>query len=71
MADLEGFAEGPEIYLTITQAYAPAWGTWEGVREFVQNWYDGVLDSYEGISPPGHGARRSLGISAVSIAYSP
>lgn len=60
-------AEKDNIYLTITQAYAPSWGTWEGVREFVQNWYDGVLDSYEGISPPRGTERRLLKIeSSVS-----
>ena len=55
-----------EIYLTITGSYAPTWETWEGVREFVQNWYDGVLDSYEEVSPPLYGIRRSLKFREVS-----
>ena len=30
-----------DISLSLTAKYAPAWGIWEGVREFVQNWLDG------------------------------
>ncbi len=56
----------PNIHLTITRDYAPTWKTWEGVREFVQNWYDGVLDSYEEVSPPLYGKRRCLQIEPVS-----
>ena len=59
----------PKIYLTITQDYAPTWETWEGVREFVQNWYDGVLDSYEEVSPPLYGTRRCLKIVSVSYIH--
>lgn len=56
------------IHLTITSAYAQSWGTWEGVREFVQNWYDGVLDSYETMSPPLEGpvVKKYLKIVPVS-----
>jgi hypothetical protein len=54
------------IHLTITDAYAKTWGTWEGVREFVQNWYDGVLDSYETCSPAQSPMRKSLKIVPVS-----
>ena len=53
------------VHLTITEKYAHTWGTWEGVREFVQNWYDGVLDSYERVSPPAKG-KRSMSITRVS-----
>ena len=53
------------IYLTITDDYAASWKTWEGVREFVQNWYDGVLDNYEQVSPP-RDSKRILKITAVS-----
>jgi hypothetical protein len=31
------------ISLSLTAGYARHWGTWEGVREFVQNWHDGVV----------------------------
>ncbi|ESO88031.1 hypothetical protein LOTGIDRAFT_234797 [Lottia gigantea] len=31
-----------KIPLTITSSYARHWGEWEGVRELVQNWHDGV-----------------------------
>ena len=30
--------------------YAPAWGLWEGVRELLQNWHDGLLDAAGGAS---------------------
>ena len=54
------------IYLTITDDYAASWKTWEGVREFVQNWYDGVLDNYEQVSPPRDAKKRILKIIPVS-----
>lgn len=57
---------GP-IHLTITDTYAKTWGTWEGVREFVQNWYDGVLSSYETCAPPPMPIRRSFKIVKVSL----
>lgn len=61
-------ARNKVIHLTITSAYAQSWGTWEGVREFVQNWYDGVLDSYETMSPPLEGPviKKYLKIVPVS-----
>jgi hypothetical protein len=33
--------------LYITSKYALQWKAWEGVREFVQNWHDGVLSTLE------------------------
>jgi hypothetical protein len=30
----------------LTDDYQPKWGDREGVRELVQNWYDGILRSY-------------------------
>lgn len=39
------------IALTLTETYAESWKTWEGVREFVQNWFDGIYDNLE--SNPG------------------
>ena len=35
------------ISLSLTSQYAPSWKTWEGVRELIQNWHDGVLASLE------------------------
>lgn len=34
---------GEEIQLSITTNYAGHWKTWEGVREMVQNWHDGLF----------------------------
>jgi len=34
---------GDEIQLSITKNYAGHWKTWEGVREMVQNWHDGLF----------------------------
>ncbi|XP_060065602.1 uncharacterized protein LOC132545939 [Ylistrum balloti] len=33
------------IPLTLTAKYASTWGSWEGVRELVQNWHDGIYDT--------------------------
>ena len=35
------------ISLSLTAQYAPSWKTWEGIRELVQNWHDGVFSSLE------------------------
>lgn len=35
------------ISLSLTAHYAPSWKTWEGIRELVQNWHDGVFSSLE------------------------
>ena len=32
------------INLNLTENYAPSWKTWEGMRELVQNWHDGILE---------------------------
>ena len=37
------FFSGDEIQLSITTNYAGHWKTWEGVREMVQNWHDGLF----------------------------
>ena len=29
----------------ITEDYAKSWGTWEGIREIVQNWHDGLYET--------------------------
>ena len=39
--------EVDEIFLMISANYVPGWSLWEGVRELVQNWYDGILQSFE------------------------
>ena len=36
---------GDEIQLSITKNYAQSWKTWEGVREMVQNWHDGLFSA--------------------------
>ena len=33
------------IALSLTEDYAPSWKLWEGVRELVQNWHDGCLET--------------------------
>ena len=38
------------ISLSLTARYAPSWKTWEGIREVVQNWHDGVYFSLEKLS---------------------
>ena len=35
------FSTSPTLTLSLTSAYAPHWTKREGVRELVQNWYDG------------------------------
>jgi len=47
------------ISLSLTAQYAPSWKTWEGVRELVQNWHDGVFASLEKL-------KREFTISARS-----
>lgn len=36
-----------EMPLMISAKYLPEWSVWEGVRELVQNWHDGVLKAFE------------------------
>ena len=36
-----------ELPLMISAKYLPEWSVWEGVRELVQNWHDGVLKAFE------------------------
>ena len=35
------------IRLSLTQDYAKSWKIWEGLREIVQNWYDGLLSTID------------------------
>jgi len=37
--------EVQNVSLSLTASYAPAWGLWEGIRETVQNWHDGLLSA--------------------------
>jgi len=46
MAEYFSFPE-KAISLSLTANYAPSWKTWEGIRELVQNWHDGVFSSLE------------------------
>ena len=55
-------SEPRALSLSLTENYAPSWRTWEGVREFVQNWYDGLLSSLESV--PGIGTAK-LSITKV------
>ena len=43
----EGSRSEKSISLSLTAQYAPSWKTWEGIRELVQNWHDGVYCSLE------------------------
>ncbi len=36
-----------QISLSLTSSYARSWGLWEGLRELVQNWHDGVYDALD------------------------
>ena len=38
------------IRLSLTQDYAKSWKIWEGLREIVQNWYDGLLSTIDHVS---------------------
>eukprot|EP00118_Oscarella_pearsei_P021228 m.237397 g.237397 ORF g.237397 m.237397 type:complete len:353 (+) comp40145_c0_seq62:2410-3468(+) len=40
---------GERISLSICEEYSSSWKLWEGVRELVQNWYDGVVEMRESI----------------------
>ncbi|XP_062518650.1 uncharacterized protein LOC134193825 isoform X1 [Corticium candelabrum] len=37
------------VNLSIERSYSPTWQLWEGVREMVQNWYDGLLETRESL----------------------
>jgi len=56
------------ISLSLTATYAPSWGLWEGIREMVQNWHDGLLEastaSAEKIDPGAPVKAGNLRISA-------
>ncbi|XP_077997612.1 uncharacterized protein LOC144450773 [Glandiceps talaboti] len=39
--------ESKIVHLNLTSRYASSWGTWEGIREFIQNWHDGIYDASE------------------------
>ena len=38
------------IRLSLTKDYAKSWKIWEGLREIVQNWFDGLLSTIDHIS---------------------
>lgn len=38
-----GQSKPQRISLSLTASYAPSWGLWEGIRELIQNWHDGLL----------------------------
>jgi len=40
----DGEAHVQAVSLSLTEHYAPHWGTWEGLRELCQNFYDGLLE---------------------------
>ena len=63
--DTDRKAGQPQIFLTMTDNYARSWRTWDGVREFVQNWYDAVLLNLEEISPPLRGRKNLKVVSEV------
>ena len=49
--DCSNMATGSnEIQLSIIKNYAGYWEMWEGVREMVQNWHDGLYSSAPNIS---------------------
>ncbi|XP_070570816.1 uncharacterized protein [Ptychodera flava] len=33
------------VLLNLTARYAQSWSHWEGIREFIQNWHDGIYDA--------------------------
>lgn len=35
------------LSLNLTARYSPSWKIWEGIRELVQNWHDGIFSSLE------------------------
>lgn len=41
------------LSLNLTAHYSPSWKTWEGIRELVQNWHDGVYTSLEKLQDGG------------------
>ena len=48
-ADKQQPNQQQRVSLSLTAGYARHWGNWEGIRELVQNWYDGIL----GAAPAG------------------
>ena len=49
MESMNASFSGNEIQLSITKNYACHWKTWEGVREMVQNWHDGLFSGSQNI----------------------
>lgn len=39
-----------KIHLSLTKDYAKSWKVWEGLREILQNWYDGLLTTIDQIA---------------------
>lgn len=49
------------IRLSLTQDYAKSWKIWEGLREVIQNWYDGLLSTIDHLSTSGAQTRTLEG----------
>ncbi|XP_070570817.1 uncharacterized protein [Ptychodera flava] len=43
--DVQMTEECKVVLLNLTSRYAQTWSHWEGIREFIQNWHDGIYDA--------------------------
>lgn len=61
-----GAAASERISLSLTARYASAWHTWEGLREVVQNWHDGLLTTLvERMASGGGGGGGAAGVGSA------